>query len=364
MPKPLLPAPMMNRRALLGSLGGMMVGGAAMARRPSDVVCSANAADYSVRGRLFWAGESFFWAGAMRCEGSTRQALIRKKPGQDAEVIRTLVHSILCSDGLAMGAKIKTPDGIVYVHDADGQFIQRQINSDSSKTDFCALERRMVETELAMRGLNNVQALSAGIPQVSDEGTEDPVPFLVIRELPDMLTSELILVTGDAFLRRMTVDVLLPTLRMTVDLPLASFRPSIYPDYQSGGWIAWADHTEKLVDLGFPGVPVVRISQDLELQVTWVPVQDWMFMSISFFFPVGARLGATSSRIGSESERYDGVYLETDSGWERRFASNVTLGPPSYSPDGRYLGWVENAPMSLSVAGAQHIPRIEDLTRS
>jgi hypothetical protein len=341
----------------------MMVGGAAMART-SDVACSPNAADYSVRGRLFWAGESFVWAGAMRCEGSTRQALIRKKPGQDAEVIRTLVHSILCSDGLAMGARINTPDGVVNVHDANGQFIQRQINSDSSNTDFCSLERSMVETELAMRGLNNVKALSAGIPQVSDEGTEDPVPYLVIRQLPEILTSELVMVTGDAFLRRMTVDVLLPTFRMTVDLPLASFMPSIYPDYQSGGWIAWAGRTEKLVDLGFPGVPVVRISPDFQLQVTWVPVQDWMFMSMLFFFPVGARLGATSSRIGRESERYDGVYLETDSGWERRFASNVTPVPPSYSPEGRYLGWVENAPMSLSVAGAQHIPRIEDLTRS
>ena len=67
MPKPLLPSSMINRRALLGSLGGMMVGGAAMARRPSDVACSANAADYWVRDKLYWVGESVVWAGTMSC---------------------------------------------------------------------------------------------------------------------------------------------------------------------------------------------------------------------------------------------------------------------------------------------------------
>ena len=335
MPRPLLPTPMMNRRVLLGSLGGMMVGGAAMARRPSDVACSANAADYSVKDNLYWVGESFVWAGTLPCEGSVRTALIRQKPGQDAEVIRTLAHYEMCPDGLALGVRIDTPEGIVHVYDADGEFVQRLINPDSSATDLCLVYAGDFKTELANRGYTDIQTLAAGIPRMTDQGAAGPVPFLVIRRQPDRTTSELLLFTGDAEPRRMTVD-----------WPLASFSPFIFPDYQSGGWIAWSGALRDLIDLGYPGVPVGRISPDFELNLKWIPPQDWM--SNIYFFPVGARLGATSSRTGRKGKRYDGIYLET----------------LSYSPDGRFIGWRETVSWDLSFEGVRFIPRIEDLAGS
>jgi hypothetical protein len=351
MPRPLLPSPMMNRRALLGSLGGMMVGGAAMARRPSDVACSANAADYSVEDKLYWVGESFVWAGTMPCEGSVRTALIRQRPGREAEVIRTLAHYQMCRTGLALGVRMITPEGIVHVYDADGEFVQRLINPDSSATDLCLVSAGRFETELTNRGYTDIKTLAAGIPRMTDQGAAGPVPFLVIRRQPDRTTSELLLFRGDAEPRRMTVD-----------WPLASFSPSIFPDYQSGGWIAWSGNRHDLVDLGYPGVAVGRISPDFELDLKWIPVEDWM--NNLRFFPVGARLGVTSSRASRNDWRYDGIYLETDSGWERRFASDLTPGTLSYSPDGRFIGWQETVSKDLSFQGVRFIPRVEDLAGS
>jgi hypothetical protein len=351
MPRPLLPTPMMNRRVLLGSLGGMMVGGAAMARRPSDVACSANAADYSVKDKLYWVGESFVWAGTLPCEGSVRTALIRQRPGQDAEVIRTLAHYEMCPDGLALGVRMITPEGIVHIYDADGEFVQRLINPDSSATDLCLVYAGYFKTELTNRGYTDIKTLAAGIPRMTDQGAAGPVPFLVIRRQPDKSTSELLLFRGDAEPRRMTVD-----------WPLASFSPSIFPDYQSGGWIAWSRDQHDLVDLGYPGIPVGRISPDFELDLRWIPVEDWM--SSLFFFPVGARLGVTSSRTGKKGRTYDGIYLQVDSGWERRFASDVQSGSLAYSPDGRFIGWEETVSWDLSFQGIRHIPRIEDLAGS
>jgi len=351
MQRPLLPSPMMNRRALLGSLGGMMVGGAAMARRPSDVACSANAADYSVDDKLYWVGESFVWAGTMPCEGSFRTALIRQRPGQDAEVIRTLAHYQMCPDGLALGVRMITPEGIVQVYDADGEFVQRLINPDSSATDLCVVSAGRFETELTNRGYTDIQTVAAGIPRMTDQGAAGPVPFLVIRRQPDRTTTELLLFRGDAKPRRMTVD-----------LPLASFSPFIFPDYQSGGWIAWSGSARKLTDLGYPGMPVIRISPDFDLRLTWVPDQDWM--NHPRFFPVGAQLGVTSTRADRNDWRYDGIYLETGSGWERRFASDLTNGTLSYSPDGRFIGWRETVSKDLSFQGVRRIPRIEDLAGS
>jgi hypothetical protein len=180
---------MMNRRALLGSLGGMMVGGAAMARRPSDVACSANAADYSVKDKLYWVGEYFVWDGTLPCEGSVRTALIRQRPGQEAEVIRTLAHYQMCPDGLALGVRMITPEGIVHIYDADGEFVQRLINPDSSATDLCLVSAGRFETELTNRGYTDIQTVAAGIPRMTDQGAAGLVPFLVIRRQPDKSTS-------------------------------------------------------------------------------------------------------------------------------------------------------------------------------
>jgi hypothetical protein len=85
---------------------------------------------------------------------------------------------------------------------------------------------------------------------------------------------------------------------------------------------------------------------------------------ILIFFPVGARLGVTSTRTDRNDWRYDGNYLETDSGWERRFASDLTHGTLSYSPDGRFIGWEETVSWDLSFQGVRFILRIEDLAGS
>ena len=82
------------------------------------------------------------------------------------------------------------------------------------------------------------------------------------------------------------------------------------------------------------------------------------------FFPVGARLGVTSSRASRNDWRYDGIYLETDSGWERRFASDLAPGTLSYSPDGRFIGWQETVSKDVSFQGVRFIPRVEDLAGS
>jgi hypothetical protein len=243
------------------------------------------------------------------------------------------------------------PEGIVQVYDADGEFVQRLINPDSSATDLCVVSAGRFETELANRGYTDIQTLAAGIPRMTDQGAAGPVPFLVIRRLPDILTTELLLFSGDAEPRRMTVD-----------WPLAYFSPFIFPDYQSGGWIAWSGALRDLIDLGYPGVPVGRISPDFELNLQWIPPQDWM--SNIYFFPVGARLGATSSRTGRKGKRYDGIYLETDSEWERRFISDQDFGSLAYSPDGRFIGWRETVSWDLSFEGVRFIPRIEDLAGS
>jgi hypothetical protein len=87
-------------------------------------------------------------------------------------------------------------------------------------------------------------------------------------------------------------------------------------------------------------------------------------LNLPFFFPVGARLGATSSRADRNDSLYDGVYLETDSGWERRFASDLDFGTLAYSPDGRFIGWRETVSWDLSFEGVRFIPRIEDLAGS
>jgi hypothetical protein len=82
------------------------------------------------------------------------------------------------------------------------------------------------------------------------------------------------------------------------------------------------------------------------------------------FFPVGARLGATSTRASRNDWRYDGIYLETDSGWERRFASDQDYGSLAYSPDARFIGWRETVSWELFFQGVRFIPRIEDLAGS
>jgi len=265
-------------------------------------------------------------------------------------VIRTLAHYQMCPDGLALGVRMITPEGIVHIYDADGEFVQRLIHPDSA-TDLCLVYAGDFKTELANRGYTDIQTVAAGIPRMTDQGAAGPVPFLVIRRQPDKSTSELLLFRGDAEPRRMTVD-----------LPLASFGPTIYPDYQSGGWIAWSGSARKLTDLGYPGMPVIRISPDFDLRLTWVPDQDWM--NHPRFFPVGTRLGVTSSRASRNDWRYDGIYLETDSGWERRFVSDQDYGSLAYSPDGRFIGWRETVSWNLSFQGVRFIPRIEDLAGS
>ena len=336
----------LNRRALLSAAGGMMVGGA-VAARANTGECTSDPADYAVLDQLFWIGESFVWIGFQKCSDQGQYALLRQKPGQPAEVVTAVDDQNSCRHGMGLSLLVKSA-GTLQALDLNGQFVLRRLDTDGSNFAVCSrrIGRKLDELDPIPTGV--VAKVSAGIPQDPDPKIDSPFAYLVCKRLTDRYATELLLLAADGTQQRKTVD-----------WPLAWHTAQLFPDYQSGGWIGWPGWMGELVQQGFPGIPVGRISRELDVELTWVPLDRWVGQAV--FFPVGPQLGATSSHASRDNARLGGVYLQTETGWDRRFASDVTPGSLGYSPDGRFLGWQEVVTWRMSFTGVRYIPRIEDL---
>jgi len=134
-------------------------------------------------------------------------------------------------------------------------------------------------------------------------------------------------------------------LSKTAGWPLARDNPVIQADPGQGGWIAYPSLTHArrqiLADV-LPGIPVACISTTLEIELSWIPWEEWRLNGPSRIHPAGKRLlVATNLGWTTKGERLSGIYANAGNGWDLRFPGQVDIESLASDPDGRTAAWRE-----------------------
>ncbi len=316
------------------------------------------AEDFEPASTIQWLGDSFLWIGAIKSDHAPRFAVIRKQPRHQASFVAPVGGPNLCRRGVephlyAQGLRINDTLNIV------GITVQVVTLPDQGLAlSSCQFADAREREKWEKRGFDDLTTVSIG-PRVSKGGGPPKELVLACRPAKSNEASELLLFgSGDS-------DT---PLRTTVDIPLALDNPILIADPITGHWLAYPSFTFKrrqALKNSLPGIPVCRVTSELDVSLAWVPWAEWNLNGPYRFFPLKTGfIGAMSLGWSHDGIRLSGIYILDHSRWERRFAGQVDISSLAVSADQHYLAWSEQikvVPPNSLYGKLRQVVRIEPI---
>jgi hypothetical protein len=291
---------------------------------------------YEPVGAIHYLGDSFLWVGSVFKNGENKYALFRKRRDARPEVFAELGGPNLCRFGgvarlYALGPNAKTSIEITATPDVRVQSLQ----DFGRACEECKFAKAKKMATLERSGFSGLTCLGFGSSPVDNPKYFDDLNALACRPAANDHSSELLLfVRGDKGPQTAHVE-----------WPLARDNPVIYFDATSGHWLVYPSLSfERRNELknSLEGIPVARISNTLEIILAWVPWAEWNDSSVYSLYPFGAALvGASLHEWSPRGQQLSGIYMSSDSRWERRFGGQVETSSLAASSDAAELAWIQ-----------------------
>lgn len=306
-------------------------------------------------GQIEWLGDSFLWIGALKWGDTVKYSLIRKRLSQRAEFLAPVDGPRLCRPGSSPYLYARGPGGVSTVQVSGPKLQAISLIDKGLALENCSFSVAREINRLERSGSRRLTALAIST-NVTTGTSHDVRPLMLgCRPTESRVASEILLFDGSNAPRSVTVD-----------WPLALDNPVLLADPHSDDWLAYpslAFQRRQAFRNSLLGIPVCRITRNLELSLTWVLWDEWNESGPYSFFPLGSGLvGATYHGWTDKGERLSGVYLPDGKRWKRRFGGQVDAISLAVSADQKRLAWREQIkvePPSTLYGKLRHVARIE-----